>query len=74
MAVPLKTQPKSKYILSKEEGRAYFEEASPRMLGMSADEFLRRYDAGEFDDLPDTPECWQIERAIFLIHFGRQDA
>jgi hypothetical protein len=74
MSVDLKVQSKSKYILSKEEGRAYFEEAIPRMLGISADEFLRRYDAGEYADLPDTPEYWDIMSAAFLIPFGRQDS
>jgi hypothetical protein len=74
MTVQLKDEPKSKYILSPEEGRAYFEEAIPRILGTSAEEFLQRYDAGEYANLPDTPEHWPIERAIFLIPLARPDS
>jgi hypothetical protein len=47
MAIKLKEQATSKYVLTPEEGRAYFEEAIPRLVGISAEEFLRRYDAGE---------------------------
>jgi hypothetical protein len=74
MSVELKNQQTSKYILSKEEGRAYFEEAIPRLLGISADEFFRRYDAGDYADLPDIPEYRDVEAAIFLIPFGRRDS
>ena len=74
MTVQLDHHVDSKLALTPEEGAAYFEEVIPRMLGMSAEEFLRRYDAGEYDSLPDTPEFWPIERAIFLIGFGRQNA
>ena len=74
MAIPVEEKTKRKVVLSKEEGRAYFEEAIPRLLCISAGEFLQRYDAGEYADLPDTPEYWDVERAIFLIPFGRQDS
>jgi hypothetical protein len=74
MAVQLKDEPKHKSYLSPEEDRAYFEEAIPRLLGISADEFLRRYDAGEYADIPDTPEYWNVLRAAFLIPFGRLDS
>lgn len=34
-----------------EEARASFDRAAQRILGISGDEFLRRWDAGEFDGL-----------------------
>jgi hypothetical protein len=37
-------------IYTPEESRAYFEELVQRELGMSAAEFFRRLDAGEFPD------------------------
>ena len=49
--------------LSREEARAFFDEQARKLMGMSGDEFLRRYDAGEFDeqfDDPDHPEILQL--------------
>jgi hypothetical protein len=74
MTVKLQDQSTSKYVLTPEEGRTHFEKAIPRLLGICADEFLRRYDAGEYADLPDTPEYWDIERAIFLVPLARPDS
>ena len=71
MTVELKNQLKCKYILSREEGLAFFEEAIPSLLGISAGEFLRRFDAGKYADLPDTPEFWDVMSAVLLIPFGR---
>jgi len=34
--------------LNDEEGREYFDRQAHRLLGISGEEFLRRYDAGEF--------------------------
>ena len=67
MTVKLQDQSTSKYVLTPEEGRAHFEKAIPRLLGISADEFLRRHDAGEYAGVPDRPEYRNIERAIALI-------
>ncbi|MGH2532468.1 MAG: hypothetical protein ACRDJW_09190 [Thermomicrobiales bacterium] len=44
-----------------------------RLLDISADEFLHRWDAGEYRDLPDTDETRRIMRVAYLIPFGRQD-
>jgi hypothetical protein len=42
-------------FLDEEEGREYFDRQAQRLLGISGDEFLRRYDAGEYEtpDLDD---------------------
>jgi hypothetical protein len=54
-----------------DEGHRLFDREARRLLGMSGDEFLARWDAGEFNDLPDTPEGRQIMRVAYLIPFGR---
>lgn len=36
-----------------EEARQFFDRAVRRYLHMSGDEFIRRYDAGEYDEDPD---------------------
>ena len=41
--------------LSPEEEWAHFDSVARRRLGMSGEEFLRRLDAGEFDEIVDDP-------------------
>ncbi len=60
-------------ILSPEEGRAYFDEASRNLLGISGEEFLRRWDAGVYRDTPDIPESNGIRRMAMMIPFARQE-
>jgi hypothetical protein len=52
---------------SVEEGRAVFDAAARRHLGMSGDEFLRRWDAGEFADDPDRPEVIEVAMMVPLV-------
>ncbi len=59
--------------LSPEEGRAYFDEASRNLLGIPGEEFLRRWDAGEYRDTPDIPESNGIRRMAMMIPFARQE-
>lgn len=61
-------------IMPKEEALAYFEREIQRLLGMSGEEFIRRYDAGEYEGLEDIPETRNLLRAAFLIPFGRRDS
>ena len=63
--------PEGVTYLTGEAARAYFDQEIRRLLDMSGDEFLRRYDAGEYEKLEDIPENWNVLRASFLIHFGR---
>ena len=56
-------------ILTEEEGRALFDEEARRLLGISGEEFVRRYDAGYYDDNPDTPEIIQLH--LMLPMFRR---
>jgi hypothetical protein len=63
--------PEGVTCLSGEAARAYFEQEIQRLLGMSGDEFLRRYDAGEYEHMEDSVENRNVLEASFLIHFGR---
>lgn len=54
--------------LTQEEGRALLDEVAREYLGMSGDEFLRAWDAGEFDGDADRPE---VMRVAMLIPLGR---
>ena len=38
-----------------EETKAHFDAKAQELLGISSDEFLRRLDAGEYDDIIDDP-------------------
>jgi hypothetical protein len=56
--------------LTHEEGRALFDEQARFYLGMSGDEFLRAWDAGEID--PDDPRIHgAVMRIVALIPFAR---
>lgn len=58
--------------LTRAEGRVLFDEAAQRYMGMSGDEFLRRWDAGEYDEPKyDTLEDINVMRMYFLIPFAR---
>ncbi len=59
--------------ISDEEAHALFDAEARRVMGMSGEEFLRRYDAGEFDDRLDTSadadlDYWGL---VLSIPFGR---
>ena len=43
--------------LTPDEGMAYFDREARRLVGMSGEEFLRRWDAGEFQPVPDETEA-----------------
>lgn len=59
------TVPASEYTA--EEGRAIFDEVAHRLMAMSGEEFLRRWDAGEFADDPDRPEVIEVAMLIPLV-------
>jgi len=53
--------------LTEEEGRKFFDEVTRAELGMSGEEFLRRYDAGDFRGTDDP----RVVGVIMLIPFAR---
>lgn len=74
MALTLdKTTKKRSSVLPREQAVALFDGEARRLAGMSGDEFLKKWDAGEFRDLDDTPEGRKIAYLALLIPFGRQD-
>jgi hypothetical protein len=54
--------------LTREEGHELFDKVAQREMGMSGEEFLRRWDAGEFHDEDEHPEAVNVS---MLIPFGR---
>lgn len=72
MAAPLPELTAETRTLSPEEGRAFFDEQCRAVLGMSGEEFIRRWDSGEYADLDDVPENWGIFEMSLLLAFGRQ--
>ena len=58
-------------FLEDDESRAFFDVQSRRLMGMSGEEFLRRYDAGEFAEQLDDPDCRGLTQLVMLIPFGR---
>jgi hypothetical protein len=70
VAVPLTTD----RVHSADEGRALFEREAQRLLGIDGEEFLRRWDAGGYRDLPETPTVRNVMRVAFLIPFVRQES
>ena len=54
-------------ILTPEEAREVFDRVARRHLHMGAEEFLRRWDAGEFRDDPD--ERPGLEDVVMLLPF-----
>lgn len=57
-------------LLSPEEARALFDREARRLLGIPGTEFLRRWDAGEFD--VDGPDHGKLISLSLLIPFGRR--
>lgn len=72
MATPLSEPKTDARILSPEEGRAFFDETCRAYLNMSGEEFLRRWDSGEYEDVEDIPENNDILYISMLMSFGRQ--
>ena len=60
--------------LTPEEGMAFFDREARQLMGMSGEEFLRRWDAGEFQPVPDeTPEDRKLVSLVMALPFvGRK--
>ena len=57
--------------LDDEESHQYFDREARRLMNMSGIEFLRRYDAGEFEAEMDGPRHHQLVEMVMLIPLGR---
>ena len=62
--------PEDMYV-SPEEGRRMFDAAARALVGISGDEFIRRFDAGEFAEISDDEKHRNIIELGLMIRFGR---
>jgi hypothetical protein len=53
--------------LTQEEGRELFDRQAWRYLKMSGDEFIRAWDAGEFEDPDSSPDVMRIAMLLPLV-------
>ena len=58
-------------VLTEEEGVALFDREARKALGISGEEFLRRWDTGEIPPVPDTPEGRPLGHLVMMIPFAR---
>ena len=61
-------------IVTPAEGREIFDYQARQLMGMSGEEFLRRWDAGEYREIADAPGHRHIMRLWMMIPFARQGA
>ncbi len=52
-------------------GREMFDRQARKRLGISGEEFLRRWEAGVYNDLADDPDHPEIRRLVMLTPFAR---
>lgn len=57
--------------LTEDEGRALFDRACRREVGMSGEECLRRYDAGEFDGIEEDEFGRRVVELEMVIPFAK---
>ncbi len=60
------------HVVTQEEGKAIFDRQARHLLGISGEEFLRRWDAGEFRDATDMDEIHKINRLVMAMPFARR--
>lgn len=58
-------------IIDAAEAREVFDYQARRLMGMSGEEFLRRWDAGEFRELFDKPGHEKLTSLVMKMGFGR---
>jgi hypothetical protein len=58
-------------FVSPEEAAELFDQQARELVGMSGDEFLRRWDAGEFRELFDHPDHRDLTHLVMLMTLVR---
>ena len=56
-----------------EEARAIFDARARHELGISGEEFLRRWDNGEYQPVPDDSEGRKVARLSMMMSFARRE-
>jgi hypothetical protein len=59
-------------LRSPAEARTLFNRQARLLLNLSSEDFLARWDAGAYRDLPDTPAGRHVGYLALLIPFGRK--
>lgn len=59
-------------LTTAEEGDAFFDRQARKLLDISGEEFLRRWDAGVFRPIPNTAHGRKIGRLVMLMPFARR--
>ncbi len=60
------------HVATKQEGRDLFDYQARKQLGISGQEFLERWDAGEYQRVADPVEARKVQRLAMLIPFARR--
>jgi hypothetical protein len=71
MAVTPEREIEGVRFLDDEESHEYFDRQARRLMNMSGEEFLRRYDAGEFETEMDGSRHRQLVKMVALLPFAR---
>jgi hypothetical protein len=58
-------------VLPRDLAVALFDQESRRIVGIPGEEFLAKWDAGQYRNFDDTPEGRELAYLILLIPFGR---
>jgi hypothetical protein len=58
-------------FLDDDESRQFFDAQARRLMNMSGEEFLRRYDAGDFAEPQDDRQGRAVMKLVMLSSFGR---
>lgn len=60
------------HVLTWEEGKEIFDQEARQSLGISGEEFLRRYDAGDYRDETDMDVIHKVNRLVGIMPFVRR--
>lgn len=61
------------HYVTPEEGRRIFDTAARKLVGISGDEFIHRWETGEYWGVADDPAHRHIGGLILMIPFARQE-
>ena len=59
-------------LLTVDEAYALFDRGARTLLQISGEEFLRRWDAGEYQPVPDTAEGRKVGELVMMLPFARR--
>jgi hypothetical protein len=59
-------------VLPEDLAAALFDHEARRVVGLSAEQFLAKWDAGEYGNLEDSAQGREIAYLVLLIPFGRR--